>query len=327
MTNAQSDGIVFDRANRTLTTPDLRSRVLVRLLQGTHKMLAPIGHIGISRAHGLINKIMRPTTTTLVQEGAFQFRFPSNDYYWNRLLDASWSYEPEIDFILKRFAQTPFVFADLGANFGYWSARVGAGLYGPHRAIAVEASDYCFSILERNIAGTSVSAHHRAIDDTSGRTIPLFGDRHAGFSIDNSWYGASENKVNEVVSITVDDLLAAEGVDCEREPVIVKLDVEGVELRALTGAARTIAGQSAFIIEDADRDGPSDAVRHAVDQLGMSIFAIEDDRFVELPTHKDLERVKASRSRIQATGLNLVATKSPFWLDKLRAQTAAPGPQ
>lgn len=317
------DEIVFDRKTGALDAPDLRSRVLVRSLQGAHKMLAPVRYLGISRAHGLIAKIMRPSTTTLVKDGAFQFRFPSNDYYWNRLLDASWSYEPEIDAVLRRFADTPFVFVDLGANFGYWSARVGAGLYGEHRAITVEASKYCLSVLKGNVAHMPVSLHHRAIDDTTGRTISLFGDRHAGFSIDDTWYGASKTAVNEVVSITIDDLLAAEGVDCDHEPVIVKLDVEGVELRALAGATRTLAGQSAFIIEDADRDGPSDAVRFAVDQLGMRIVCIEGGRFMELPTHGDLERVKARQSRVQATGLNLIATKSPFWLTKLRAAHAA----
>lgn len=322
-TGTRRDEIVFDRRTGALDAPDLRSHVLVRSLQGAHKMLAPVGYLGISRAHGLIAKIMRPSTTTLVKDGAFQFRFPSNDYYWNRLLDASWSYEPEIDTVLRRFADIPFVFIDLGANFGYWSARVGAGLYGTHRAIAVEASKSCLSALERNVADMPVSVHHCAIDDTSGRTMSLFGDRHAGCSIDDTWYGASKTAVNEVVSITIDDLLAAEGVDCDRDPVIVKLDVEGVELRALAGAARTLAGQSAFIIEDADREGPSDAVRFAVDQLGMSIICIEGDRYTELPTHEDLERVKASQSRIQATGLNLIATRSPFWLAKLRGARAA----
>ena len=323
MTDTVRNEIVFDRMTGALDVPDLRSRVLVRSLQGAHKILAPVGYVGISRAHGLIAQIMRPPTTTLVKEGAFQFRFPSSDYYWNRLLDASWSYEPEIDVILRRFAETPFIFLDLGANFGYWSARMGSGLYGKHRTITVEPSKYCFAVLEKNVADMPVSLHHRAIDETTGRTLSLFGDRHAGFSIDDTWYGASKTAINDVVSIAIDDLLAAEGVDCDRDPVIVKLDVEGVERRALVGAGRTIAGQSAFIIEDADRDAPSDAVRFAVDDLGMSFFYLEDGRFTELPTLSDLERVKARQSRVQATGLNLIATKSPFWLDKLHAAHSA----
>ncbi len=57
----------------------------------------------------------------MIVEGSWKFRYPSNDYYWNRLLDAGWHYEPEIDSVLRKFANLPFVFIDLGANFGFWS--------------------------------------------------------------------------------------------------------------------------------------------------------------------------------------------------------------
>ncbi|MEQ9144742.1 MAG: FkbM family methyltransferase [Parvibaculaceae bacterium] len=319
MGNVDRETIIFDRTSGALEAPNLRSRVLVRAMQAAHKILAPVGHIGISRAHRLISRLLRPDTVTAVREGAFEFRFPSGDYYWNRLLDASWSYEPEIDVILKRFARVPFVFVDLGANFGFWSTRVAAGVYGPHKVIAVEASSYCHDGLKENMKGKDASLHHRAIDDTSGKTIPLFGERHAGFSIDETWLGSSGKQVDEVVSITIDDLLDEEKIDCAQQPVIVKLDVEGVELRALKGASRTIAGNAIFIIEDADRDAPSAAIRYALDELGMCIIHVDRDRFVELSTLEDLQRVKAQQSRIQTTGLNLLATKSPYWRDQMNA--------
>ncbi|GAK46164.1 methyltransferase FkbM [Tepidicaulis marinus] len=315
--NAASEAIIFDRTNASLSTPDLRSLIHVRALQTTHKILRPFGYIGISRLHNMISKITRPTTMTMVREGRFCFRFPSNDYYWNRLLDPSWSYEPEIDVVLARFADVPYIFLDLGANFGFWSARVASGLYGEHPVVAVEASEFCFQLLKLNVSELNAHIHHRAIDSVSDKRISLFGSRHAGFSIDENWYGASKNVVNDVVSVTIDDLLALENLDADQKPVIIKLDVEGVELRALQGASKAVAGKTAFIIEDADRSGLSDAVRYAIDELGMTIFSIEDGHFNKLSTLEELTSVNANKSQIQATGLNLIATKSPFWIERL----------
>ncbi len=164
------------------------------------------------------------------------------------------------------------------------------------------------------------SVHHRAIDALSGKELDLYGDRHAGCSIDNNWYGASNNKINKVISITIDELLQAENIDYNKQPVLIKLDVEGVECRALTGATMTIAGISAFIIEDAARNGVSDAVQLAMNELGMSIFSMRNDGVLELFTLEDLLQLKKCANSLQATGLNLVATASDFWRESLRAK-------
>jgi FkbM family methyltransferase len=307
--------IVFDRTSRRLETHDLKSLLQARLMQLTHLALAPIGYLGISRVHAAINKAICPTSDTVILENGVRFSFPSNDYYWNRLLDANWQYEPEIDAFLRAASAVPFVFLDLGANFGYWSARVGSGLYGSHRSIAVEASATSLVVLERNTRALpqAVTIYHRAIDAVSGKRVFLYGERHAGFSIDKNWYGASSNKVNEVETISIDDLLAAENIDASGIPVLIKLDVEGVEARALAGAARTIGGQSAFLIEDAEKNTVSEAVRHLHIDLGMSLFRFDRDSFHEIRSLDEIKSLKAHQSSLQGVGLNLVAASSPVW--------------
>jgi FkbM family methyltransferase len=307
--------ITFDRTSRKLETRNLQSLLQARLMQLSHLALAPIGYLGVSRVHAAINRAMRPTSDTMILENGVRFSFPSNDYYWNRLLDASWQYEPEIHAFLRAASAVPFVFLDLGANFGYWSARVGSSLYQSHRSIAVEASATSFAILERNTRTLPqpVTIYHRAIDAVSGKKVFLYGERHAGFSIDQNWYGASSNKANEVETISIDDLLAAENIDPSEIPVLIKLDVEGVEARALAGAARTIGGQSAFLIEDAEKNGVSEAVRHLHVDLGMSLFRFDRGSFREIGSLDEIKSLKARQSSLQAVGLNLVAASSPIW--------------
>jgi FkbM family methyltransferase len=305
--------ITFDRTNRTLEARDLRSLLQARLMQLSHLALAPVGYLGISRVHAAINQAMRPASDTMILDHGARFSFPSGDYYWNRLLDASWHYEPEIDAFLRAASAVPFVFLDLGANFGYWSARVGSGLYGPHRSVAVEASAASFAVLERNTHALPqpVAVYHRAIDAVSGNKVVLYGDRHAGFSIDQTWFGASDHQVNQVETISIDDLLAAESIDASLTPLLIKLDVEGVEERALAGAAQAIAGQVAFLIEDAEKNAVSQAVRHLCHDLGMSLFRYDRGSFHEIGSLEEVKVLKARMSSWRGAGLNLVAASCP----------------
>jgi FkbM family methyltransferase len=307
--------IAFDRNNRKLETLDLKSLFQARLMQLSHLALAPVGYLGVSRVHAAINKAIRPDSETLIMENGTRFSFPSGDYYWNRLLDADWQYEPEIHAFLRVAGAVPFVFLDLGANFGYWSARVGSGLYGAHRSIAVEPSAAAFAILLRNTRrlAHTVTIYQRAIDSVSAKKVFLYGDRHAGCSIDQSWLGVSSNQVNEVETISIDDLLAAEEIDASRTPVLIKLDVEGVEDRALAGATQTIRGQTAFLIEDAERHGVSEAVRHLSVDLGMSLYRYDREAFHEIRSLDEIAALKTRQSSLQVVGLNLLAASSPVW--------------
>lgn len=311
--------IVFDRTSGTLDAPDGKSRLQARLMRYSHRALAPIGYLGISRVHGALNKLLRPDTTTVVAEGPWRFRFPSGDYYWNRLLDPGYDYEPEIGRALAQFADVGFVFLDLGANFGFWSSKVVAGVFGEHRVVAVEASSYCLAILRQNLAGSSAEIHHRAIDDRSGKQISLFGGpRHAGQSIDESWSGASHEVVDTIETISIDDLVDLAGIDPAATPLVVKLDVEGVELRAFQGARRTVAGQSLWLIEDAAPNQVSPATVFARDELGMQLFIDDGHGLIELSDWQQLLDYKKTLTSFQAAGVNLLASASPMWVGALR---------
>jgi hypothetical protein len=115
---------VYDREARALLAPDAGTRRRVRMLQLTHRLLRPVGYLGVSRAFALINALLPSRGDITIREGSWLFRFPANDYYWNRLLDPAWQYEPEIHSFLQAIRGLPHTFVDLGANFGYWSTRV-----------------------------------------------------------------------------------------------------------------------------------------------------------------------------------------------------------
>jgi FkbM family methyltransferase len=312
--------ILYDRTARRLDTPHRRARLHARALQAVHKGLKPVGYLGVSRLFTLVNRLAPAVDPeTMVCEGAFRFSFPSDDYYWNRLLDSHWRYEPEIDGLLASIRTRPWLFVDLGANFGYWSARVVA-LYGPRRVIAVEPAAASHEVLARNVEpfGESVRKVRRAVWHRTGADVSLYGSRHPGLSLDPHWLGASPFAGERVETITLDDLLRESGEDPAVLPVVVKLDVEGVEAEVLAGGRETAAGKSLFLLEDASPAGQvGQAVRDAC-ALGMRLYALDGaGRVRRLARPEEVLRLKGWRTRIQQTGLNLVVTGSALWWEIL----------
>jgi FkbM family methyltransferase len=323
--------LLYDRCTRTLAAPDRASRLHARLLQAIHRVWEPVAYLGISRMFALINRLLPPgAAETVIREGEFQFRFPANDYFWNRLLDVRWKYEPELDVFFRSICGRPWLFLDLGANFGYWSLRV-AALYGPRQVLAVEASSAAFRVLCRNLAtsGGAVSPVHRAVWSRSGEEAPLYGSRHLGLSLEPSWRGAEPVAAERVTTVTVDDLLREWGVDATSTPLVVKVDVEGVERQVLEGASAASRGTSVFLIEDATGPGHvADAIRYA-HVMGMRLYAMTVRGVRRLNGPEDVLRLKPWITRLQQSGLNLAATASPEWWRVLESEdvqdTTTPG--
>ena len=73
------------------------------------------------------------------------------------------------------------------------------------------------------------------------------------------------------------------------------------------------------LIEESGAPGRGEALRHATENLGMTIFAVEDGQLAELVTASDLAACKEHHRRVGLSALNILATKSPFWLGQLRS--------
>jgi FkbM family methyltransferase len=326
---ASDTNLVYDRETRALSAPDAATRRRVRLLQLTHRALQPVGHLGVSRVFALINTLLPTRADITIREGSWRFRFPADDYYWNRLLDPVWQYEPEIHAFLEAIRGLHHTFVDLGANFGYWSTRVAAGLYGARPLVAVEASSACFHVLRRNLecVGAEARALRYAVAERTGDEVPLFGVRHAGFSIDPSWAGRPAVVADTVPTITLDDALVEAGVEPAETPLVVKLDVEGAERAVLIGAPITVSGPSVFLMEDAAGPGRlSDAVEYAHHEAGMRLFALHGEAVPRRISGPDgVLRLKRRHGRLQRRGLNIAATGSPWWWEVLDRLGRGPG--
>src|ERR1035441_3927894 len=127
------------------------------------------------------------------------------------------------------------VCVDVGANVGFYSCL--AATRGK-QVVAFEPLPRNLAFLHRNLAQnnfTNVEVYPLALSDEPG-VMPLYGHADTA-SLIAGWASAIDTEHVPVTVTTLDMIIADrfQGV-----PIIIKLDVEGLELQVLNGAARTL---------------------------------------------------------------------------------------
>lgn len=241
-------------------------------------------------------------------EPGVRFTFDLGDFYWNRLVFDGFRYEPELMVVFRIFKEMPYNFIDCGANYGYWSAIIASGAFGDHQVLAIEANPKTAGELRRNVSAypERVTVLEKAIAETSGQILSLFErGSHAGASLQRKWLG-NDREISDtflVETISVDDAAMFAAPD---RPTLIKLDVEGVEIQALMGAGKTIAGDALFIVEELALDAECSVIAHLLSRSDMDVFFMNDDGVLEKV--ETLGRVRQVKSQIRR-GYNFLATR------------------
>jgi hypothetical protein len=134
--------------------------------------------------------------------------------------------------------------------------------------------------------------------------------------LSRNWNGDTSIAHPQVTTITIDDLLVDQGIDSMRTPVIVKLDIEGVEISAMSSATDAIAGDTMFIVEDFVEGGPESDLYAWVTERGMFVYALNADGYSLLTSREEFKGHR--RFGRQSRSLNFAVTRSRFWIEQLR---------
>ncbi len=152
-------------------------------------------------------------------------------------------YDPELhEFYqtLVRAPTPPVVFFDVGANYGLHSLKL---LAHGVRVVSFEPNPACepffMECCRRN--GLCPDLRLTAVGDRAGwaelrvpRGRPWLGTTAA--EVANGWSSDVDSETLRVPQITLDDVVATEGI----VPDVIKIDTEGTELAVLEGARRTL---------------------------------------------------------------------------------------
>ena len=165
------------------------------------------------------------------------------------------TYEPHVIAWLKQWLTAGDVFWDVGANFGFTAMPTARIVGESGRVIAIEPSQGNLNHLGRNISLNGmtdvITIMEAAVCEKHGGTITL-SLLNDGVSPSNSlMFSEKTNEAApgvsqevEVPAISLDGLLLQE----ERLPTMIKIDVEGAELKVLEGASTLLNHESAPLI-------------------------------------------------------------------------------
>jgi FkbM family methyltransferase len=219
---------------------------------------------------------------------------------------ASDTYEPHVMQWLKQSLHPGDTFWDVGANFGFTALPAAKIVGSGGQVIAVEPSPANLAWLKRHIALNDctdiVTVLESAVCEQQGGTVTLSlldsGQSPSNSLMFSGGTNAAQPKVSQQVSvpaISLDGLLA----DQRRVPQLVKIDVEGAELRVLQGATQLLKHESSPILllavhpfwqaasDDCHKivELLKNAGYRIVDQRGSVVETLEFDEYLCIPAH------------------------------------------
>ena len=176
--------------------------------------------------------------------GAYGFRYWCDLGYWfDQAIFATGDYEPPTPRVMLGLVRPGDVFLDIGANAGFYSLLMAAAGCQVH---AIEPAPRCRELLARNLALNpllSVTVHPWAASNEAGDAVINVGPTGlSGLSslrdISEPPEGVTNYDVSEIEAVTVE----TRRVDDQpwSKVALVKIDIEGAEMKALEGMAGVI---------------------------------------------------------------------------------------
>ena len=281
------------------------------------KASAPMHYRGFSVGCRVITSIIEQREIVALLNDDARFAFPFGDGYWSLLLDRSFVYEGEIERIPPERCRR-------GLHLRRWRCQFrilgGPGVEPPVRQ---SSSDRDRSVvanaarLRRNAAlnGGRFKVLRRAIGATTGNQVWLSGAKHEAFRVVGE--GQPVAGSGESVEMMTLDSLLDRGLVTPRQRLVIKLDVEGMEIDAAKGGKRLLENETVLILEDHGADRAHTVSRYLLNQTPCRVFVFDpaSQRYERLIDVSMLDRIKTST----VFGYNIFATNSPSWGERIRS--------
>jgi len=307
-----NSALTFDRLTGGIAGAGARDRLLIGAMQAGAAISSTWYFRGFAAGcRGLRALSAEQPIEVRLNEDAI-FSFPFCDGYWSLLLFSRYRYEFDIEVFFRGIADADYTLIDGGANFGYWSVLASSSPYGSHRSIAIEPSSANFAWLSRNASrnGGRFTPVKAAIGASEG-VAHLSGRKHEALSI-----ASGTDAGEEVPVVTLDSLMERMKLD-PKGRYVAKLDVEGVEIAAIEGGKKLLAGDCVMICEEHGNDPNHTISRHILEHTPFKLFCYDPatGRFEHLSDVSPLDRIKQAVNY----GYNVLATASPYWEQRIRA--------
>ena len=304
---------------RPIMVKGKRSRVAARLIDFAGLLTARIHHRGFYNLTQFVAQCAPKGQNCVIELASdSKYQIDLRDPYWNRLIYAGFAYEPELEHVLKYLAEVPYVFIDGGANGGYWSILASSRQFGSHSAVAFEPIPKTFDrlVVNRRLNDCRFEIDRRALSEHGSQRLVMKvkttgPSSVAGASlVDGDVVGQGYENV-EVETVSLDTIL--ESIPDER-PVLLKLDIEGVEAPVLDSSKHIAERDFLVVYEDHGKDYQCTSSAWVLAQ-GWPVFFIHDSG--QIQSVRDLNSVRHLKSR-RHRGYNFISTtKNSSFHEKL----------
>jgi len=238
------------------------------------------------------------------------FSFFLKDPYYNRLIYPKFKYEPEIEFLLKKLRDIDFLFLDAGANYGYWSLLASSKKFNKKKAIALEPLKSNYNFLYKNKLDNKnrFKSLNLGVGEKKKYTKIYYSDQNS--NVGASIYKDNNKKlISEKIKIDkIDNIL----LNRKEKNLIIKLDVEGSEIKALTGSKNILKKNCLIIYEDHGQDKYHSNTKYLL-KKNYSIYFCNKSKILNIQNFIELNKIKKQKN----VGYNFVATKSDIFKKKL----------
>ena len=200
---------------------------------------AVIRHLPAGR-YRAIQKLPRPRAAFLMhmpqEVGGYSFQCDLRDTI-SREVCFTGRYEPQETALIRSILRPGMSFVDVGANWGYFTL-LAASLVGPSgRVLSLEPDPRLFSILQQNIARSSLSQvtalELAAAGESGSLTLAGYTERGGNYGISRIVPTSVESENSfQVESDSLDHILEERGMFSVD---LMKMDIEGAEVFAIPG--------------------------------------------------------------------------------------------
>lgn len=176
-------------------------------------------------------------------------------------------------------------FVDVGAHYGYFTMLSSKIVGDQGKVLSFEASPTTYKILQKNTASViNINSLNLAVsDETADLAFYEFPNLYSEYNTldvkqfqNETWFAQYQPKKINVKSIILDDYLSIKDV----KPKIIKIDVEGAELKVIKGLKHYLSQHAPLIVMEylSNERGNSEhqAAEQQLNGLGYHSYLIND---------------------------------------------------
>ncbi len=228
---------------------------------------------------GLLSKADR-YEAELVRLPEFSLFASREDLAVGKHIVGAHSYEPSVAAVLRRYVRPGMAVVDIGANIGYLTMMLASLVGASGLVVAVEPNPENVKLLEASRRANGFD-HVMVVQAAAGRGIALLA---LNVSYSNGTTGELPDGADAIIASSLVPCFALDAILPDIPIDLIKIDIEGAELNALIGLARTIDRDRPVIISEfspgalpgiSDCSGP-DYLRYLIAR-GYRIGVIEKD--------------------------------------------------